>query len=393
MLKQRSQYMNNYYNTIPLTPLNYKKLKNKLQGGALDAPPTATNETQIPLTTTPPTASATSANQTFNEEQTGDPHNLNLDWGNMTQTQLMIVSPQNILNLTDKCFARLEWSEAFGGVNSGLEKANDALTIPRLNPNAPAILQAMKTRLKTFGWWIPEDDPMWNTTLTGIPKYWFNHPNQYSESGFDGVDTSQVIFYNDYQDFLASSFYTKYGTRLVNIPAPFNFQRFMGGAKNSNKYGANVRIQYGQKWRVIFTQGDLNGENSNADNWYYAYIDCSGVNEYLQFLNALYTDRDILMPEEAVSILHTLYLQNIQKQISDAQAQGEQEGYTHGQKEGYAQGQQAQQQRDEEEQEGHDEEEQDGQAQQQTQEEGSSDVWGTVGSVLGDIGDVAEMFL
>ena len=140
-----------------------------------------------------------------------------------------------------------------------------------------------------------------------------------------------------------------------------------------------------QKWRVIFTQGDLNGENSNADNWYYAYIDCSGVNEYLQFLNALYTDRDILMPEEAVSILHTLYLQNIQTQISDAQAQGQQEGYTQGQKEGYAQGQQEQQQ--------HDEEEQDGQAQQQTQEEGSSDVWGTVGSVLGDIGDVAEMFL
>ncbi len=63
MLRQRSQYMNNYNNTIPLTPLNYKQLKNKLRGGALDTPTTATNETQIPLTTTPPTASATSANQ------------------------------------------------------------------------------------------------------------------------------------------------------------------------------------------------------------------------------------------------------------------------------------------------------------------------------------------
>ena len=374
MLRQRSQYMNNYNNAIPLTPLNYKKLKNKLRGGALDAPTTATNETQIPLTTTPPTASATPANQTFNEQQSGDPHNLNLDWGNMTQTQLMMVSPQNILNLTDKCFAHLYWSEAFGGIYSGLEKANDALTIPRLNPKAPAILQAIKTRMQTYGWWIPEDDPMWNTTLTGIPQYWFHHPNQYSDGGYDGVDTSQVILYNDYQDFLASSFYSKYGTRLVNIPAPANFQRFMGGTKNSNKYGANVRIQYGQKWRVIFTQGDLNGENSNADNWYYAYIDCSGVNEYLQFLNALYTDRDILMPEEAIDILHASYLQNIQKQISDAQAQGQQEGYEQGQQE------QAQ----------HDQEEQEAQAQEQTQEEGSSDVWGTVADVA-EIG--AELFL
>jgi len=80
------------------------------------------------------------------------------------------------------------------------------------------------------------------------------------------------------------------------------------------------------------------------------------------------------MPEEAIDILHASYLQNIQKQISDAQAQGQQEGY--------AQGQQEQAQ--------HDEEEQNAQAQQQAQEEGSSDVWGDVGSAL-ELG--AELFL
>ena len=228
---------------------------------------------------------------------------------------------------------------------------------------------AVNNRKTNMSWWISPYDPLWQTQLTGIPKFWLQHPNQYG-----GGDKSQLIMYNTYEDFQDTSFYKKYNSRIKSITPPRKFARYMDseipgdernsmGAANSDMYLSNIGVQYGQKWRVMFNQGDLSGQMSKGNDYYVYYIDSTGLSDYLDMLEEFYNDRDTLQPGEVVSMLHAKYMEALFEHEQALIAQG------------YSEGEAAQKAKDS--------------AAQEASEDSSSDVWGDIKDGL----EIGEMFL
>ena len=219
-----------------------------------------------------------------------------------------------------------------------------------------------------MSWWLPEDDPLWNTTLEGIPKWWLKHYNQYSWT------KSQVVMYGAYQDFQDTSFYKKYNSRIKTITPPKKFARYMSssipgqerkglGAGDSSTYIHNIFEKYGQKWRVIFIQGDLSGVLSSGNDYYAYYIDCTDLNDYLDMLQEFYNDRDTLQPNEIIIMLNLQYRAAVRKHEQELISQG----YTQGEADQKAKDDAAQQ------------------AAKETSDDNSDSIWGQIGSIALDV--------
>jgi hypothetical protein len=328
--------MSNYQAMLPLTPNNYRVARHTIRGGDLTTPAPATPATPaLPETVQ--------------------------DWQNISTADIQKLTVADINNLSEASF------NIFYKLNDPLSDSlwNKLMTG---NPNKDLLSTAVHQRYELIQWWIPETDPLWKTDLIGVPKFWFKHYNQYSWV------KSQVIMYGTYEDFQDTTFYKKYSSRIISIKPPKKFGRYMNseipgqernsmGAASSEEYLNNIYEKYGQKWRVMFNQGDLSGHLSSGNDYYVYYIDCTGLPEYLDMLNDFYDDRDTLQPYEVIAMLHLQYLAAVKQHERDLVAQG------------YSEGESAQKAADE--------------AAAETSEDNSSDVWGDIKDGL----EIGAMFI
>jgi len=293
------------------------------------------------------------------------------DWQNMTDDELLKITPDDILNKISDASYEAAFPEASSANLPGWDDFNTRFLTNlngKENPNRDALSAAEIKRADLIAWWVAPTDPLFNTTLQGIPKWWFKHFNQYSWV------KSQVIMYSTYEDFQNTSFYKKYSTRIINIPPPRNFARYMGGeipgqerkalgAGNSDVYLHNIYEKYGQKWRVMFNQGDLSGHLTSGNDYYVYYIDCKDLNDYLDMLEEFYNDRDTLQPNEVIIMLNLQYRAAVAAHERELMAQG------------YSEGEAAEEAKEA--------------AAKETSEDSSSSIWGDIGEGL----EVASMFL
>ena len=353
---------------------------NGYKGGDLDVPIIPNTVTQqsteqpAPTTpTTPPATPATPIVQASTLPETAQ------DWKNMTDDELLKITPDDIINNLSEASFRIAFRQASTANPPGsfaIGQAIEARLFNNLNgnvnPNRMALIEASHKRWDLISWWIPETDPLFNTTLQGIPKYWFKHYNQYSWV------SSQVIMYNTYQDFQDTSFYRKFGSRVVTIKPPKKFARYMSGSNpglervslgmgNSGTYLHNIFEKYGQKWRVMFFEGDMSGVLTSGNDYYVYYIDCTDLNDYLDMLEEFYNDRDTLQPQEVIIMLSIQYQASVRKHERELIAQG------------YSQGEADQKAKDDAEKEAAEA------AEKQTSDDNSDSIWGTIGSVALDV--------
>ncbi len=203
--------------------------------------------------------------------------------------------------------------------------------------------------------------------------------------------------YHTYQDFQDTSFYKKYNSRIKTIAPPKKFARYMSGSipgqernslgmGDSGTYLHNTFEKYGQKWRVMFFQGDMSGELTSGNDYYVYYIDCTDLNDYLDMLEEFYNNRDTLQPQEVIIMLSSQYQALLKAREAQTKAQGYTMGYTKGDadgqvtgyKKGDADGQVTgaanQKAQDDAAQKAKDD------AAKQASEDNSSSIWGDIGS-------------
>ena len=193
--------------------------------------------------------------------------------------------------------------------------------------------------------------------LQGLPTYLLQHPNKYSGS------KSQIMLYSSFENFTDTDFYANNKIKIIKISPPPQFAR----SSSSDAWGDHVAFKYGQKLRIIFTQGNISGIGSvGVDNNYNSYyIDCADIDEYVNILSQIYKDRHTIQPVEAASILR------IARNAKDAQDRyvNDTGNYNRGMSD----------------QADADQKQADAQAQAQAQaSDNSSDVWGTL-STIGEI--------
>ena len=196
--------------------------------------------------------------------------------------------------------------------------------------------------------------------LKGIPQYLLQHPNKYSGS------KSQIMIYNSYEDFMTTAFYKQYQAQIKSIPIPPKFAQ----QTSTDPWLDHIAFTYGQKLRVIFVQGDINGQDvvGISKNFYSYYLDCVNINDYISLLEMLYKDRDDIAPLEQAAILH------IKRNADEAQSR-----YTQSEAD-YSRGASEQSAADQEQQE----------AQQEAQKDDSSDdIWGSIKTGL----EIGAMFI
>ena len=307
------------------------------------------------------------------------------DWKNMSTAELQQLTAADINNLSDASFTMAFTSVApLGNLVSSPILGNNKTSYQALMQ----ITSAINNRVNLLEFWVPPNDPSTKAELEGIPSFWLQHPNNYVRG------KSQNVMYGAYQDFQDTSFYTKYSSRLKAITPPRKFARYMNseipgnernsmGTGNSNAYLDDIIIQYGQKWRVMFFQGDLSGQLTSGNDYYVYYIDSTGLPDYLDMLNEFYNDRDTMQPEEVVSMLGTKYRAALAQKLAQLEAQYRAEGYSAGDAAGKAEGEAEQQAKDEAAEEAADE------AAKETSSDSSDDIWGTIGHVA----EIGAMFI
>ena len=282
------------------------------------------------------------------------------DWQALSTADLQKLTVDDILTgLSEKSFSIL---------NTYNDKFSMALRTKLLtgNPNKDALSKAMSQRYESDQWWVPEFDPIWKTDLIGVPKWWMKHANQYSWVH------SQVMMYGTFQDFMDTSFYKKYSARLKAIKPPKKFARYMSGSMpgqerqqlggaDSSTYLHNIFEKYGQKFRVLFIQGDLSGVLTKGNDYYVYYIDCNDAQDYLDMLQEFYDDRDTLQPNEIIIMLNVQYRAALRKREQDLIAQGYAQGTAAAKAEADAKAA--------------------AEAAAQASEDNSSSIWGTIGDV------------
>ena len=176
--------------------------------------------------------------------------------------------------------------------------------------------------------------------------------------------------YNTYQDFQDTSFYRKFGTRVVTIKPPKKFARYMSGSipgqervtlgmGNSGTYLHNIFEKYGQKWRVMFSEGDMSGVLTSGNDYYAYYIDCTDLDAYSDMLEDFYNDSDTVQPNEVIIMLSIQYRAAVRKHEQELLAQG------------FSQGVASEKAAEE--------------AEKEASEDNSSSIWGEIGSVALDV--------
>lgn len=295
------------------------------------------------------------------------------DWQNMTDDELLKITPDDILDKLSKASFEIAFRQAstanpsgsFALANAIKERLFNNLN-GKANPNKAAIIKASFARWELMSWWIPEFDPIWNTDLIGVPKWWFKHYNEYSWV------KSQVMMYGTYQDFMDTHFYKKYSSRLNAIKPPKKFARYMLGSVpgqerkqlgggDSSMYLHNIFEKYGQKWRVMFIQGDLSGVLSKGNDYYVYYIDCNDAQDYLDMLQEFYDDRDTLQPNEIIIMLNLQYREAVRKREAELYSSGYERGTADAEAKAKAQAE--------------------ADAAASASEDNSSSIWGTIGDV------------
>ena len=190
--------------------------------------------------------------------------------------------------------------------------------------------------------------------LQGLPTYLLQHPNQYSGS------KSQIMLYSTFENFIDTDFYANNKIKIIKISPPPSFAR----STSSDAWGDHVAFKYGQKLRIIFTQGNIGGSGSVGvdNNFSSSYLDCSDINDYVNILSQIYKDRDVIVPVEQTAILR------IAKNAKDTQDR-------------YVQSQ-SDYKRGASDQSASDQADADAQAQAQaSSSDDSSNIWGTIGQV------------
>jgi len=287
------------------------------------------------------------------------------DWQNMSTAELQELTPADISNLSDASFAAAFNSTAPLG-NSILHVVEG--TWGANTPSQALMVTAINNHRNSLAFWVSPNDPKLKAQLEGVPSFWLQHPNQYTHA------KSQNVMYGAYQDFQDTSFYTKYSSRLKAITPPRKFARYMNseipgnernsmGSGSSQDYLDDIIGQYGQKWRVLFFQGDLSGVMQFGNDYYVYYIDSTGLPDYLDMLNEFYNDRDTMQPQEVIIMLNARYRAAVREHEAALVAQG------------YSEGEAAQKAEDA--------------AAAETSEDSSSDVWGDIKDGL----EIGEMFL
>jgi hypothetical protein len=127
-----------------------------------------------------------------------------------------------------------------------------------------------------------------------IPWILAQHPNQYS------ANPNQVLLYRNLSQFLKSSIYKKYADRLVEV------------AERSGYGTTRAKIVPKKDFRIVFRSRSVD------DNTQY-YLDCKDADEFMDVLDEA-KDSNILVPVELVS----KKFMEINKQISDKQAEDNQ---------------------------------------------------------------------
>jgi hypothetical protein len=127
-----------------------------------------------------------------------------------------------------------------------------------------------------------------------IPWILAQHPNQYS------ANPNQVLLYRNLSQFLKSSIYKKYADRLVEV------------AERSGYGTTRAKIVSKKDFRIVFRSRSVD------DNTQY-YLDCKDADEFMDVLDEA-KDSNILVPVEFVS----KKFMDINKQISDKQAEDNQ---------------------------------------------------------------------
>ena len=170
------------------------------------------------------------------------------------------------------------------------------------------------------------------------------------------------MIYSDFQSFVETDTYKQYQTKLTTIPPPPQFAR----GTTSSEWMDYVSSKMGQKWRVIFSAGDIEGRGSvGQDNPYAYYIDTGDIAGYTELLMTIYKDRAIIQPVEAAAIKR-MARNKTEQQVSYNQSMGDRAYGANEQKnKDDAEAQQAQQAQ---------------QAQSQQEDSGSS-VWGSIGEI------------
>ena len=148
----------------------------------------------------------------------------------------------------------------------------------------------------------------------------------------------------------------------MNSEIPGNERNSMGSG-SSQDYLDDIIRQYGQKWRVIFFQGDLSGQMQFGNDYYVYYIDSTGLPDYLDMLQEFYNDRDTMQPSEVIVMLGAKYRAAVRAHEAALLAQG------------FSEGEASQKAADA--------------AAQEASEDSSSDVWGDIKDGL----EIGEMFL
>ena len=226
----------------------------------------------------------------------------------------------------------------------------------RRNVHGGALDPLPLQEVSTSNLWVNPIPP----ELKGIPQYLLQHPNKYSGS------KSQIILYNSYEDFLTTGFYKQYQAQIKSIPIPPKFAQ----QTSTDPWLDHIAFTYGQKLRVIFVQGDINGQDvvGFSKNFYSYYLDCVNINDYISLLEMLYKDRDDIAPLEQAAILH------IKRNADEAQSR-----YTQSEAD-YSRGATDQSAADQAQQE----------AQQEAEKDDSSDdIWGSIKTGL----EIGAMFI
>ena len=96
----------------------------------------------------------------------------------MTDDELLKITPDDILNnLSDASFqiAFQEASTANPPGSFDLARAIETRLFDNVNgkenPNQAALITAIHKRWDLMSWWVDPNDPLFNTTLEGIPKW------------------------------------------------------------------------------------------------------------------------------------------------------------------------------------------------------------------------------
>ena len=344
--------MSNYQAMLPLTPHNYRLAQHTIRGGDLTAP-TPTTTPALPETVQ--------------------------DWQNMSTAEIQELTPADISKLSDASFTL-----AFTSIDPLGNSILDTVLSNYSNPNNLLLKSTINTRINLLEFWVPPNDPKLKAQLEGVPSFWLQHPNNYVRA------KSQNVMYGAYQDFQDTSFYTKYSSRLKAITPPRKFARYMNseipgnernsmGSGSSQAYLDDIIRQYGQKWRVMFFQGDLSGEMQFGNDYYAYYIDSTGLSDYLDMLQEFYNDRDTMQPQEVVAMLGAKYRAALAQKLAQLEAQYRAEGYSAGDAAGKAEGEAEQQAKDEAAAE----------AAKETSSDSSDDIWGTIGHVA----EIGAMFI